>query len=844
MLRLSLSTLRARKSAFIGAFSALAFASILVTICGVLLESSLRAGTPTERYAGAPVVVAGKNSISFTSGSGEDRETESVLLPEKARLDAGLASRLRGVSEVARVVPDVSVPARLFRGDREVPATKALLAHGWESAPLTPFRLTAGRTPQGADEIVVDAGLAARGNLRPGERVTLAATDPEPREYRVVGVAAPAGQRKLVKQSAVFLSTARAGELAAGGRRVDAFGILPRSGVSTEAAADAVERALSGVDAEVYTGRDRGKAEFQDVALANEAMISMSGAFGGIAMMIAVFVVAGTFAFSVQQRNRELGLLRAIGATPRQVRRMLAGEALAIGLLAAAVGLLPGIWIAGLVGDALVDRGVVPDSFEIVAGWIPMVAAAGAAVLTSQLAVFAAGRRAGRIRPTQALTEAAVPPRRLGVVRILLGLVFAGGGVASLLASASTSGDDAAGLSASIVMCFLCAVGLLGPLLARVSLALAGPLLAGLSRLTGFLAVANGRSNARRMASVFTPIVLSVAFASTMLFMQTTQDHAAEAQGKDRGVADHVLRASPGLPDRAVDEVRALPGVRAAAGIAPTSIVTRGTVDDWPAQAVTPGRLDGLLDLDVRSGDLAGLRGRSVALSRHRADGMGVRVGERVVVWLGDGTKVRLRVVAIYDRSLGFGDYLVPREVVAGHVTNPLVDSILVRGGREADLERFAARWPGLEVLDANELRSREDEDRELNAYANYLLVGMLIVFTAIAVANTLVMSTAERVREFALLRLSGATPRQVLRMVRFEALLVAAVAAVLGSAIAAVTLAAFSAAITDSAMPYVPPLWYGAVLAAAATLALAASLVPARLALRTRPVEGIGIRE
>jgi putative ABC transport system permease protein len=120
----------------------------------------------------------------------------------------------------------------------------------------------------------------------------------------------------------------------------------------------------------------------------------------------------------------------------------------------------------------------------------------------------------------------------------------------------------------------------------------------------------------------------------------------------------------------------------------------------------------------------------------------------------------------------------------------------------------------------------------------------MLIVFTAIAVANTLVMSTAERVREFALLRLSGATPRQVLRMVRFEALLVAAVAAVLGSAIAAVTLAAFSAAITDSAMPYVPPLWYGAVLAAAAALALGASLVPARLALRTRPVEGIGIRE
>jgi putative ABC transport system permease protein len=186
----------------------------------------------------------------------------------------------------------------------------------------------------------------------------------------------------------------------------------------------------------------------------------------------------------------------------------------------------------------------------------------------------------------------------------------------------------------------------------------------------------------------------------------------------------------------------------------------------------------------------------------------------------------------------------VPRSVVAGHVTNPLVDSILVRGGRAADLERFAARRPGMEVLSASELRSREDEDRKLNAYANYLLVGMLIVFTAIAVVNTLVMSTADRVREFALLRLSGATRRQVLRMVRGEALLVAAVAAALGSAIAAVTLVPFSVGMTDSAMPYVPPLWYGAVLAGAALLALAASLIPARLALRTRPVEGIGIRE
>lgn len=854
MLAIALSTLRERTSAFAGAFVALAVASVLVTACGILLESSLRAGAPTERYAGTPVVVAGKQSVSFVHRSGEEREVESVLLPERRRIDPAVAERLRGLPEVARVVPDVSISARLFRGDREVPATKTLWAHGWDAAALTPFRLTAGRPPR-PGEIVVDAGLAARGRLAPGDRVTL--TGPAPQAYRVAGVAAPTGKR-LVKQSAVFLDPAAA--FALNGGRADALGVLPADGVRTTAAAKAVRAALrqpagraggarpegataSGRSMVVHTGKNRGKAEFLDIAEANEGMVAMSGSFGGIALMVAIFVVAGTFAFSVQQRYRELGLLRAIGATPRQVRRMVAGEALAISVVAAIAGFLPGVGLAQALRSALVDRGIVTDSFEIAVGLVPFLSTLGGAVITAQLAVFAAGRRASRIRPTEALTEAAVPPRRLGVVRILLGLAFAAGGAASGAAAMAVTGEDAAGASVGVVMCFMIAVGLLGPLLSRVVLAIVGPALTGLSRVSGFLAMANGRSDARRMASVFTPIVLCVAIACTLVFLQTTQAHVADEQGRDRVVADHILRGDPGLPASLVDEVRALPGVRAAEGVAPTSIVTRGLAMEWPAQAVTSGRLDALLDLDVKSGDLGRLRGRTVALSKPRAEGMGVHVGETVRVWLGDGTPVRLKVVAIFKRGFGFADYVVPREVVAAHATSPLVDSILVRG-EPAALKRLAARWPGMEVLGAAELRSQDKEDRELNAWANYLLAGLLIVFTAIAVVNTLVMATGERTREFAVLRLSGATPRQVLRMVRCEAMVVAAVAAALGSAIAAGTLVPFAHAIAGGSLPYAPPLLYAAIFAGSALLALGASLAPTRLALRTPPVRGIGVRE
>lgn len=206
---------------------------------------------------------------------------------------------------------------------------------------------------------------------------------------------------------------------------------------------------------------------------------------------------------------------------------------------------------------------------------------------------------------------------------------------------------------------------------------------------------------------------------------------------------------------------------------------------------------------------------------------------------LGDGTPATLTVAAVYSRGLGFGDLTLPHELLARHMDNPLAATVLVAGdsGRD-ELAAALKRFPGVSVLaPATADRLQADRQQE-NAAVNHLAMGLVLAFTAIAVVNTLAMSVSERIREFAMLRLVGATRRQVLRMLRIEALSVLLIAAALGSGIALAVLTAFSIGMTGSAAPAVLPLVFATVVGAAALLALTATALPGRLALRVRPVE------
>ncbi|MDP9135569.1 MAG: FtsX-like permease family protein, partial [Actinomycetota bacterium] len=384
-----------------------------------------------------------------------------------------------------------------------------------------------------------------------------------------------------------------------------------------------------------------------------------------------------------------------------------------------------------------------------------------------------------------------------------------------------------------------------------------GRLVARISPVSGFLATAATRTAPRRVASAMTPLVLSVAMGCTLLFSGTTQDAETADQARERQLADLVVTAPAGVPEATVTEARQTPGVIAAVGIAPTGIVPLDNVGigsgytSLAAQMVDAEGASRALDLDVRSGSLDDLHGATVAIGAQRAEGANVAVGDRLKFALGDGARIRLRVVATYDRSLGFGEFLLPRELAAPHATERLAEAVLVRTAPGAsltrvktDLQKVAAAHPGAHVTGKAALRSDEAKQRKILVWVNRVLAGLIFIFTAIAAVNTLAMIALSRGRELALLRLVGATPRQVARMARWEAGLVVIVGIGLGAAIATATLVPFSRALTGSPIPDVDPRLLAGILGGTAVLGLIASLLPTRLALRTRPVDAIGLRD
>ena len=344
--------------------------------------------------------------------------------------------------------------------------------------------------------------------------------------------------------------------------------------------------------------------------------------------------------------------------------------------------------------------------------------------------------------------------------------------------------------------------------------------------------------------------MLSVALSCTLLFSTTTTDHAVAQQRQAALTGQLAMTGSgPGLPVTALADARATRGVRSAVALTSTTLgPSLGASDDaLPAQILAGGQGGGL-DAGVTAGSLSALHGDAIALGRHRAADARAKVGDRVTLVLGDGTPARATVVAIYTRELALGDALLAPELAAGHQTSPLLGTILIRADRPAAvaarLRALGARYPGLRVTDRASVVSAADADRELNRWLGPLFVAMIFAFTSIAVINTLVMIALRRGRELALLRLVGATPRQVRSMARWEAALIIAIGLGLGLAIAATALLPLSHALTGSLRPHVPALPLAAILGSSALLALLSLALPTRRALRSRPVQAIGVGE
>ncbi len=350
------------------------------------------------------------------------------------------------------------------------------------------------------------------------------------------------------------------------------------------------------------------------------------------------------------------------------------------------------------------------------------------------------------------------------------------------------------------------------------------------------------------MASAVIPMALTVGVAGMTLFQQSTLEEESRAQRADRVTAEHVVATgAAGLPPTVVDDLAG--SSDDVVGLADTSVYADVELDPYAAKVMLGETLDGLLDLGVVRGSLATLAEGEVALSEDAAAGLGAKVGEPVDLHLGDGTEQDFTLVAVYDKSLGFADVLLPWESAGGHLTDGLLSLLLVGDGGDpsaatAAVESLQRDHPTVVVGGSEIIAAAEDANADTQAWVNYLLLGLVIAFAAFAVLNTMMLAIRGRSREYALLQLIGASRQQVRRMMRIEGLLLVLLGWTVGAAVAAATLMPFAYAVTGSFLPSLPVTTVGAVLVSTALLAWLATMMPTRGTMRARPVDAIGIRD
>lgn len=835
---------RMHRKAWAAVFAALALTSLLLGSFGLAIASAGIGHARVERYAAADLVVTGDQSTRFTAKPwGSDPETATAGLTERVRVPRAALRAVREVPGVRTAVADEVFPVGL-RGEEAT-------GRPWPAAQLAPHALRDGGAPKRDREVVVGEGTA-----HVGDRVTVRVSGADT-TYRVVGVAE--GPR-----AAAYFTSSEANRLAGHPGSVAAIGVTADPGTSTSTLHARVRDALEtaglksvghraegdGAGLRVLTGDGRGAAEFLQVAPARAGMLALLGSVAGTVVLIALLVVSSTIVQALQQRSRELGLLRAVGATPRQLRGAVGREVGRVATGAALLGAVASIPAFLGLRTLLGARGALPPGLELpLPPWLlpaPLLTA-GLTLLAARLAALIGCARTAKVRPAEALREAAP-----GNGRRITGLVLLFLGVSSAGTATLQRGEAAAAAAGAATVVLVIGCALLGPWIAEGAMRALGAPMRRFGGAGGHLAAANCTASARRSGAAITPIILVTAFVLVQLSAGATVTRAAGAQARDAARADFAVTAEGGLPPGTLERVRELPGVEAATGITQSTVVLarRETgsprLERRPVLGVTPEGLARTLDPGVREGSIGGLRPGTVAVGRDQARALDAGPGSVVTLRFGDGVEARLRVVATYDRELALGGFLLSQDELLAHTSSPgSGNRILIAGSGSgsgfgagaATALRSAA--PGARIERDPAPERLEPEDQALGEVVTVAAVGAIGGFTVIAVLSTLCLITIGRRPELALLRLAGAGRSQLRRMLRLEAAASAVTGLAVGGAVALIPLLAFSVGMTR-ALPYVAPAQVASVVLVVAATTAAGTVPPAWRVLRgTYPSPG-----
>ncbi|MFG2141602.1 ABC transporter permease [Streptomyces sp. NPDC048650] len=711
------------------------------------------------------------------------------------------------------------------------------------------YPLRDGAAPKGPHEFALDAHTADKAGYEVGDTVRMSVDGPV-REQRLTGIYTTDDGTVAAGGSLALFDNATAQKLFATPGEYSEIDVKAANGTSQTALKAAVDKVLP-KDAEATTGKKLAGDQAEQIAQGMDGMKTALLAFAGIALFVGIFIIANTFTMLVAQRTRELALMRAVGASRRQVTRSVLIEAFLVGAVAAVAGLAAGVGIGAGLRALMGNTGAsVPDG-PLVVSPSTVLASLVVGIVITVLAAWLPGRRAAKIPPVAAMNSvhAAATTKSL-VVRNTLGALFAGAGAAAVLVA--TGMDDGKALMGGGAALLLIGVFILTPLLSRPLIALTSPVLR-MFGISGKLARQNAVRNPRRTAATASALMVGLTLITGLTVIAGSVQQGIDKMATASLKADYVVSMasqSPLSPEVAeklgdLDEVTASSPLRNS----PARIGTgTGTGTEY-LTGVNGKDFDKVTRLDFTEGSLGALRGDRTVVDDATAKEKGWHPGSRFPVTFEDGKKGTLTVSGVYQGNQMIKGIILDNATLAPHQKQITDMQVMVKtadgatAASKESLVKALGKNPAITVADKKDVSDGIAQVFTLMLNMLYGLLAMAVIVAVLGVINTLAMSVFERSQEIGMLRAIGLDRRGIKRMVRLESLVISLFGGVLGIGLGVFFGWAAGELIAGSLDTYELVLPWGRMglfLALAAVVGVLAALWPARRAAKLNMLDAI----
>ncbi|HEY6696837.1 MAG TPA: FtsX-like permease family protein [Acidimicrobiales bacterium] len=770
----------------------------------------------------------------------------------RSRVDASILDDVRGAPDVAEAEGFVQGYARIIDKNGDPVGNPAMgpptFGGNWSEVDrLNGFTLAEGRAPKSDGEVVIDRGSANDTGYQVGDRVPIQ-TGAASGEFELVGIARFGNADSPGGATYALWTTEEAQRLVGEPGKFDSIGVVADQGVSQTEVARSVEDQLSAdgdSGLEVLTGKEITKESQSDLKDQLSFITIFLLIFAIIAVVVGTFVIYNSFSIIVAQRGREMALMRAVGASRRQVRRSVFVEALAIGILGSIIGFLLGLGVASV----LVSLFDLPGSLVVRPNAAIIALLVG--VVVTLVSALVPAWRASRVPPMAAMRDLAIETGRQSRLRFIAGSVATVAGVVLVVLGANAHSAAVVGVGVGLAFIGLL---LLGPVLARPFSRGIGAPIGRVRGVTGDLAKENAGRNPKRTAATAQALMIGVGIVSFFLVVNASLRASIDAFLDDSFTGDFVIDSGSfgtiGLPTEVGDRVSKVPGVADVVPLRFTPARVEG--DDTAVSGTTPGAFD-LLGLRLREGS-SSLAPGTILLTVDKARQLGLSVGDQVSAEFINTGSHTYTVGGTYDTEqegtdigdfvLGLDDY--DAAVGAADVTDSTVFVQLEPGVSidevQPKIEAAVADFPTAEVQSVDEYKDAIGSQFDSILLLMLGLLALALIIALVGIANTIALSVLERTRELGLLRAVGTSRPQLRASIRWESAIIAVFGTLLGLAVGLLGGWGLITALSDEGFTEfrIP---YGQIIAVvliAAAAGIVAALLPAWRASRMNVLDAI----